>query len=1227
MKSKKLLLVSGIAMALAGSNPTYASVELQQELRWAKSTNAQYYKSQADVTAYYVRYKKGRKGQVQSLLESSSRSQDMVINDQLDDYDTLIVTAPTKSLEALSANDDIEFIEEVPKHEIMAQVVPWNIDQFQARDVWDEDRDGIVDAGAPDGSGVKLCIIDTGFYAAHDDFQGIVHTGQSQINGEAYTEDGNGHGTHVAGTANAMNNNIGVVGVMPGGAELHIVKIFNNSGVWVNGQSNLATAAVACKDAGANAISMSLGGGSSQTEENIFQDLYDNHNIISIAAAGNDGNATASYPASYDSVISVAALRQSDNVANFSQYPATSYNPINPPANVEWDVVELSGGGENVLSTWPGPPHGNVPVLQVTNDGVDYSATQIAETSSGDVTQNLVDGGLCDNGDINASWNGSVVLCERGNIAFADKMNNVASNGGEAVVLFNNEAGTLNATCGGNCTSGGSIPGLALTQTEGLFLRANGLGLPTRVIADNGSGCVGCSGGYNAISGTSMATPGVAAGIAWAWSACSGPTGITNKELRQLLRDSARDLSGTHDQSGTPYGAGYDAHTGFGLVQLKDAQLLGNQRFGSICPIGLAVTPGDVEVCTLPTADTVDFAVTVDDNFAGTTNMSASGVPAGASGAFSVNPIVSPADSSVFTVSNLDGIASGQYPITLTATDQADANNMADSLVNLLTVDAMPTAMNLASPADAATDVLSKPTFTWNNASQAETYTFELATDSGFSNIIDSVTGLTGNSYTLANGLNGLTTYYWRVTAENICGFTPSSSRSFTTANEVCQVYTSTDVPKTIAASPAPGAVTSVLNVADSGTISDVNVVNFTGTHTWINDLIFKIESPASTEVTLMEDICLNQDNWDVEFDDDGLVGPLPCPPVDGNAYQPDQPLAGFNGEDMNGTWTLTVDDSAGGDGGSLDTWGLEICYAGSSNGPYTVGGAVSGLANGESVTLQNNSSDDLLLSANGGFTFATALNDAEAYAVTILSQPASQTCSINNGSGTIAGSNVANVVVTCLDNAATAVNDNYSVLEDSSANTLDVTANDNGGINGAVVDGVTQGSHGVVSVINAGADVNYVPSADYCGADTFSYTLVGGSSATVDVTIDCVNDAPDFNLNADAYIDVDNPMAQVLACGFNMGPGDENNSQVVSDISISIVSDPNGVITSADIDNSGQWSAVYSGNHGEVTVDVTLQDDGGTANGGSDSTTKQMTIHVRDYIYRGGFEAAAHCQ
>ena len=79
----------------------------------------------------------------------------------------------------------------------------------------------------------------------------------------------------------------------------------------------------------------------------------------------------------------------------------------------------------------------------------------------------------------------------------------------------------------------------------------------------------------------------------------------------------------------------------------------------------------------------------------------------------------------------------------------------------------------------------------------------------------------------------------------------------------------------------------------------------------------------------------------------------------------------------------------------------------------HTVGGTVSGLTG--TLTLQNNGGDDLDVGADGAFTFATAVPDGSAYAVTILAQPAGQTCEVNNGSGTISGADVTTVVVDCV--------------------------------------------------------------------------------------------------------------------------------------------------------------------------------------------------------------------
>jgi serine protease len=176
-------------------------------------------------------------------------------------------------------------------------------------------------------SNMKVCITDTGYDGNHVDLRPYTDSGVTGDNDDGlgnntgnWWEPGHSHGTHVAGTIGALGNNgTGVIGVNPSGLlDLHIVKIFNNAGSWGYG-SDLVKAVEQCRDAGANVISMSIGGGaSSTTEENAFIAAA-NAGLINIAAAGNDGNTAHSYPASYDSVMSVAALDSNKNIASFSQ--------------------------------------------------------------------------------------------------------------------------------------------------------------------------------------------------------------------------------------------------------------------------------------------------------------------------------------------------------------------------------------------------------------------------------------------------------------------------------------------------------------------------------------------------------------------------------------------------------------------------------------------------------------------------------------------------------------------------------------------------------------------------------------------------------------------------------------------------------------------------------------------------------------------------------------------
>ncbi len=489
-----------------------------------------------------VEFQPGKKGAVESSLGRAGAE----FHYTFDRYNTFVVSVPEAALAGLRNNPNVLSLEEDPLRyplSMMAaaaiapaadtvdsngQTVPYGIDMVQARDVWDVDRDGIVDTGAPVGDTLTICIIDSGLYVDHEDFLGVnVVGGYTDITG-GWDTDGFGHGTHVAGTITAMNNSLGVVGVLPGTANLYIVRVFGDDGLWAY-SSTLIDAADRCVAAGAKIISMSLGGSRwSKLEERAF-DSYYSQDILSIAAAGNDGTTAYSYPASYDSVISVAAIDSSMTVANFSQ---------------KNDQVELAAPGVDVLSTLP-----YLDENSLTVDGVTYAANHIEFAARGTATGSLVDGGLC---TTTGDWAGMIVLCERGDIAFYDKVMNVQNSGGAAAVIYNNEPGNFYGTLGDGNSS--EIIALSLSQEDGQYLVANKLGFSGTVSSE----FTQPASGYAAWSGTSMATPHVSAVAALAWSASPS---ATNQEIRDALNTTAYDLGVI----------GRDDSYGFGLVQAADA--------------------------------------------------------------------------------------------------------------------------------------------------------------------------------------------------------------------------------------------------------------------------------------------------------------------------------------------------------------------------------------------------------------------------------------------------------------------------------------------------------------------------------------------------------------------------------------------------------------------------------------------------------------------------------
>jgi len=215
--------------------------------------------------------------------------------------------------------------------------IPYGIDLVQALGVDDSNVGNRM-----------VCIIDSGYDLGHVDLPGAsLVTGSDDLGVQPWFEDDNSHGTHVAGTIAALGNNeLGVIGVNRNGLlPIHIVRIFDETGQTY--ASDAVADVQACINAGANVVSMSFGRvddgslpllGPTEYERQAFDKFYSEGTLL-IAAAGNEGNNYYNWPASYESVMSVAAVDENKQVASFS---------------TRNDAVDIAAPGVGVLSTVPG---------------------------------------------------------------------------------------------------------------------------------------------------------------------------------------------------------------------------------------------------------------------------------------------------------------------------------------------------------------------------------------------------------------------------------------------------------------------------------------------------------------------------------------------------------------------------------------------------------------------------------------------------------------------------------------------------------------------------------------------------------------------------------------------------------------------------------------------------------------------------------------------------------
>ena len=191
-----------------------------------------------------------------------------------------------------------------------------------------------------------LGIVDTGVDVTHPDLQGRISTSSATCLGSTCTAgiptDDDGHGTHVAGIAGAATHNgLGVAG-LSFASPLIVVRVFDNSGSGA-ALSDVANGIAWAASHGATAINLSLGaespGGMPITLCNAVELAMSSYHSVVVAAAGNSGVATRTYPAACPGAVGVAATDDLDAPASFSNYGSPN--------------VFVSAPGVDLLSTVP----------------------------------------------------------------------------------------------------------------------------------------------------------------------------------------------------------------------------------------------------------------------------------------------------------------------------------------------------------------------------------------------------------------------------------------------------------------------------------------------------------------------------------------------------------------------------------------------------------------------------------------------------------------------------------------------------------------------------------------------------------------------------------------------------------------------------------------------------------------------------------------------------------
>ncbi|MFF9359518.1 S8 family serine peptidase [Streptomyces sp. NPDC014741] len=204
----------------------------------------------------------------------------------------------------------------------------WGLDRIDQTETAGDDAYTYPDSA---GEGVTAYVIDTGVRTTHSEFEGRATSGYDAVDDDDSADDGNGHGTHVAGTIAGASYGVAKK------AKIVAVRVLDDSGSGTTEQVVAGIDWVTANHGGPSVANMSLGGGADEALDAAVQKAIASGVTFAVAAGNDSSDASQTSPARVPEAITVASSTVDDEQSYFSNYGS---------------IVDIYAPGSDITSSW-----------------------------------------------------------------------------------------------------------------------------------------------------------------------------------------------------------------------------------------------------------------------------------------------------------------------------------------------------------------------------------------------------------------------------------------------------------------------------------------------------------------------------------------------------------------------------------------------------------------------------------------------------------------------------------------------------------------------------------------------------------------------------------------------------------------------------------------------------------------------------------------------------------